>query len=92
MPKVPRPIADTKTIWQKAFLWYFSMSQSNKGDQIVVSTLQHVTIISDKFLKPNGIKSREPPYWQKLLWEEKFVRSQVSLKLELKDVRIKCRK
>ena len=68
------------------------MSQSNKGDQIVVSTLQHVTIISDKFLKPKGIKSREPSYWQKLLWEEKFVRSQVSLKLELKDVRIKCHK
>ena len=68
------------------------MSQSNKGDQIVVSTLQHVIIISDKFLKPNGIKSREPTYWQKLLREEKFMKSQVSLKLELKDVRIKCHK
>ena len=68
------------------------MSQSNKNGQIVVSTLQHVTIISDKFLKPHGIKNQEVPYWQKLLWEEKVVKSQVVLKMELKNARIKCHK
>ena len=56
--------------------------------KIVVSTLQHVTIISVKFLKPNGIKNREVPYWQKLSGEEKVVKSQVVLKVELKDARI----
>ena len=68
------------------------MSQSNKNDQRVVSILQHVVIISDKFLKSNGIKNPEVPYWQKLSWEEKAVKSQVVLKVELKDARIKCPK
>ena len=68
------------------------MSQSNKNDQRVVSILQHVVIISDKFLKPNGIKNREVTYWQKLSWEEKAVKSQVVLKVELKDAKIKCPK
>ena len=36
-------------------------SQNNKNDQIVVSTLQCVTIINDKFLKSNGIKNWEVP-------------------------------
>ena len=59
MPKAPRPTAVTKIFgFCEAFLSYFVMSQSNKNDQIVVSTLQHVTIISDKFLKPNGIKNQ----------------------------------
>ena len=39
------------------------MSQTNQNDQIVVNTLQHITIISDKFLKPNEIKNQEVPYW-----------------------------
>ena len=68
------------------------MSQSNKNGQIVVSTLQHVTTISDKFLKPNGIKNQELPYQQKSLWEEKVVKSQAVLKMELKDARIKRHK
>ena len=57
-PKAPRPTAYAN-IWRfdKAFLSYSFVSESNKNDQAVVSTLQHVTIISDKFLKPNGIKN-----------------------------------
>ena len=68
------------------------MPQSNKNGQIVVSILQHVTTISDKFLKPNGIKNQELPYQQKSLWEEKVVKSQAVLKMELKDARIKRHK
>ena len=37
-------------------------SENNKNDQTVFSTLQCVTIISDKFLKSNGIKNWEVPY------------------------------
>ena len=48
-----------------------------------------MTIIGVKFLKPNGIKNREVPYWQKLSGEEKVVKSQVVLKVELKDARMK---
>ena len=69
------------------------MSKSNKNDQIVVITLQHVTIIGNKFLNPNGIiENREVLYWQKFLWEEKIVKLQVVLKVKLKDGRIKCYK
>ena len=78
-------------VLQSIFLIFFWF-QSNKNDQTVVSTLHHVTIISNKFLKPNGIKNWEVPYLQKLSWEEKVEKSQVVLKLELKDVRIKCHK
>ena len=68
------------------------MPQSNKNDHIGVNTLQHVAIINDKLLKPNGIKNREVPYWQKLLWEEKVVKLQIILKVKLKNARIKCHK
>ena len=99
MPKAPRPTADAKMLgFREVFSSYFFMSQSNKNDQIVVtvckhamylhaSTAHHATIISDKFLKPNGIKNREVPYWQKLLWEENDVKAQVVLKVELKKAR-----
>ena len=43
------------------------MSQSNKNDQIIVSTLSHITIITNKFLKPNGIKNQAVPYWKKIV-------------------------
>ena len=78
---------------REAFSSYFFMSKSNKNDQIVVTTLQHVTIIGNKFLNPNGIiENREVLYWQKFLWEEKIVKLQVVLKVKLKDGRIKCYK
>ena len=50
------------TVLQSVFITFF-MSQTNQNDQIVVNTLQHITIISDKFLKPNEIKNQEVPYW-----------------------------
>ena len=40
------------------------------NDQIVVSTLQHVTIIIDKFLKPNRIKNWEVPLAEIVLGRE----------------------
>ena len=44
------------------------MSKSNKNDQIVVTTLQHVTIIGDKFLNPNGIiENRGVLFWQEIV-------------------------
>ena len=104
MPKAPRPTAYAKMLgFREVFSSYFYMSQSNKKDQIVVtvckhamylhaSASHHATIISDKFLKSNGIKNREVPYWQKLLWEENVVKVQVVLKVELKKARIKCHK
>ena len=86
MPKAPRATADAK-IWgfHKAFSSYFFMLQSNKNDHIAVSTLPHITIISIKFFKSNGIKNREVPYWQKLLQEDKVVKLQVVLKVEFKE-------
>ena len=50
------------TVLQSVFI-IFCMSQTNQNDQIIVNTLQHIIIISDKFLKPNGIKNQELPYW-----------------------------
>ena len=68
---MPRPTAEAKTLgFREAFLsYFFGISQINKNDQIVLSTLWHATI-SNKSLKSNGIKNREVPYWQRLLWEE----------------------
>ena len=73
MLKAPRPTTDTKNLgFRKVFLSYFLMSQRKKIDQIVVSTLQCVTIISDKYLQQNGIKNQEVPYWQKFLWKKEL--------------------
>ena len=73
MLKAPRPTTDTKNLgFCKVFSSYFLMSQRKKIDQIVVSTLQCVTIISDKYLQQNGIKNQEVPYWQKFLWKKEL--------------------
>ena len=72
---------------QSIFIIFF-MLQSNKNDHIVVSTLPHITVISIKFFKSNGIKNREVPYWQKLLQEDKVVKLQVVLKVEFKELNV----